>query len=181
MQTDQDLFAIDIGSITQSRLPIIFDCTLNILSTYCYARVSRPYLQLIRVLQLHRTSIIISLHSRYWVCSVGIMPLLACRTIDNCAKGYIVRLQQWYTGSAVLWGNARVTACIGCAQRGKKGSSLCFVERNRTQNSTVYNRYDQLFHDLLSLPMLHHYVWSEITGYNSLQHTHNFIHQIHGR
>ena len=26
-----------------------------------------------------------------------------------------------------------------------------------------------LFHDLLRLPILHHYVWSEITGHNSLQ------------
>ena len=27
----------------------------------------------------------------------------------------------------------------------------------------------RLFHDLLRLPILHHYVWSEITGHNSLQ------------
>ena len=26
-----------------------------------------------------------------------------------------------------------------------------------------------LFHDLLRLPILHHYVWSELTGHNSLQ------------
>ena len=30
-------------------------------------------------------------------------------------------------------------------------------------------RYIRLFHDLLRLSILHHYVWSEITGHNSLQ------------
>jgi len=64
---------------------------------------------------------------------------------------------------------------------------LAFVERlnaiflpkphkhNNCITDTQYGKekpdivYNSLFHDLLRLPILHHYVWSEITGHNSLQ------------